>query len=115
VVLIKYKADRVVLASVDGKGPIQVGEFEERQRLKQVEDKVLDVVMVLDSTLDTVSSLLEKYTELRRQNDAPFEDPSSSTQDSIVFALQEKRREVLLIRKKIDALHAKVQGTMQLV
>jgi hypothetical protein len=118
-----FKADRVVVASLDNTGIIQLVDYEEQQQLKQIEDKVLDVVIVLDSTLDTVTSLIEKYTylkrqmksQMKRQNDASFEDSSNLPSDSIMFGLREKRREVLLVRKKIDALHAKVQGTMKLV
>ena len=110
-----FKADRVVLASVDGKGLIQVVEFEERQRLKQVEDKILDVKTVLDSTLDTVSSLIEKYTDLSRLEVNHRGINAELERDSIVFGLQEKGREVVLTRKTVDVLHAKIQGTMKLV
>jgi len=99
---------------VDGKGLILV-EFEERQKLKQVEDKILDVKTVLDSTLDTVSSLIEKYTDLTKAEDVTFSEPTTPQRDFILFALQEKKREIVLIRKKIDVLHAKVQGTTKLV
>src|SRR6266536_5020206 len=111
------QANRVVVASVDGKGLILV-EFEERQKLKQVEDKILDVKTVLDSTLDTVSSLIEKYTDLTKAEDVTyvtFSEPTTPQRDFILFALQEKKREIVLIRKKIDVLHAKVQGTTKLV
>ena len=35
------QADRVLMASIDELSPIRITEFEERQRLKQVEDKIL--------------------------------------------------------------------------
>src|SRR6266498_1408898 len=89
------QANRVVVASVDGKGLILV-EFEERQKLKQVEDKILDVKTVLDSTLDTVSSLIEKYTDLTKAEDVTFSEPTTPQRDFILFALQEKKREIVL-------------------
>jgi hypothetical protein len=51
------QADRVALASIESSGPIRITEFEERQRLKQVEDKIVDLLIIMDSTLDTVDSL----------------------------------------------------------
>jgi hypothetical protein len=95
--LVNTLADRVVLASVDGK------------------DKILDVKTVLDSTLDTVSSLIEKYTDLSRLEVSHRGINAELERDSIVFGLQEKCREVVLTRKKVDVLHAKIQGTMKLL
>jgi hypothetical protein len=75
----------------------------------------LDVKTVLDSTLDTVSSLIEKYTDLSRLEVSHRGINAELERDSIVFGLQEKCREVVLTRKKVDVLHAKIQGTMKLV
>jgi hypothetical protein len=75
----------------------------------------LDVKTVLDSTLDTVSSLIEKYTDLSRLEVSYRDINAELERDSIVFGLQEKDREVVLTRKTVDVLHAKIQGTMKLV
>ncbi|OLE52324.1 MAG: hypothetical protein AUG51_18620 [Acidobacteria bacterium 13_1_20CM_3_53_8] len=87
----------------------------ERQRLKQLEDTLLDIVIVLDSTLDTVTALLERYQssllsiEIRENNAYP------QTKDEIVRSLLEKQREISLFKTKVDAIRSKVQGTTQLV
>jgi hypothetical protein len=86
-------------------------DFEERQRIKQIEDYVLDIFVILDSTQDTLSSLLAKYKIFAQLNNSAlgeFEDP-------VMLALLEKEREIELCRQKLQALHRKVKGTIQLV
>lgn len=89
-------------------------ELQERQELKAFEDQLIDIFVVLDSTLDTVSFLKEKYQEFCLDMGPPFKHQAKSF-DSISCALEEKQREVLLTRKKVEALHTKIQGTMTLV
>lgn len=95
-----------MVASVDGTGEVPVkADFEERQRLKIIEDHVLDIFVVFDSFLDTISSLIEKQQAYEG-------DEACQT---IIFALVEKQREVTLGRQKVEALHKKVQGTIRVV
>ena len=86
-------------------------DFEERQRIKQIEDYVLDIFVVLDSSQDTLSTILSKYkdfVQLRESTPTEAEDP-------VMLALLEKDREIELCRQKLKTLHMKVKGTMQLV
>lgn len=111
--LLKVQSDRVLVASVDSKGPLEPLDIQERQELKVYEDQLIDIILVLDLTLDTISSLKEKYQEFCREV-----EPSPVYQASvnaINSALEEKQREVLLNRKKVEALQTKIQGTMSLV
>ena len=109
------QADRVVMASVDDDSPIRITEFEERQRLKQVEDKILDLLIIMDSTLDTIDSLLENYEEFRSRTAPAVEQAAARKNDTISFALAEKRRDVILYKRKVEALRWKVKGTTKLV
>jgi hypothetical protein len=103
------------MADVDSDSPIRVTEFEERQRLKQVEDRVLDLQLVFESTLDTVDSLLrayEKYTFFCEIHDTVSGGPET---DVINLALTEKRRELQLYLAEVAALRSKVQSTASMV
>ncbi|KIV80796.1 hypothetical protein PV11_08272 [Exophiala sideris] len=93
-----------------------MADFNERQRLKQLEDSIVDVQLILDSTLDTVETMLVNYTEMfiktHPQNEGQSNFPG---QDLIIRALQEKRREVKLLKTKVEALRTKLAGTTELV
>jgi hypothetical protein len=110
-----WQADRVVMASIDDDSPIRITEFEERQRLKQVEDKILDLLIIMDSTLDTIDSLSHNYGELQLQSALAVQRAVVPNNDPISFALAEKRRDVLLYKSKVEALRWKVKGTTKLV
>jgi hypothetical protein len=86
-------------------------DFEERQRIKQIEDYVLDIFVVLDSSQDTLSSILAKYKDFARASGSPLRE----SEDPVILALLEKDREIELCRQKLKALHMKVKGTIQLV
>ena len=101
------------MASVDSKGPLQPLDIQERQELKIYEDQLIDILLVLDLTLDTISSLKEKYQEFCQEVESfPIYQASVN---AVNGALEEKQREVLLNRKKVEALQTKIQGTMSLV
>ena len=89
--------------------------MEERQRLKAFEDRIIDILMVLDSTNDTITSLHEKYNQFRYDANDDSEDLRDYKFDSIDFALQEKRRDVESSRRKIENLRTKVKSTTELV
>lgn len=109
------QADRVIAASVDNNSLIRITEFTERQRLKQIEDNILDLLVVLDSTLDTVCSLIEKYNYGATQEVLGRPSGVVPDDDAILRGLNEKRRDVLLYRSRVEAIRAKVQGTSNLV
>lgn len=108
--------------------------MQERQDLKDIEDQIVDILLVLDSTSDTISSVIEMYKQfchdssipsageeapLSRKKFSPGEGISQSLKenefDLISFSLHEKQRDVVQHRKKVETLHVKVQGTAKLV
>ena len=89
--------------------------MEERQRLKDFEDQIVDIIMVLDSTSDTIILLHEKYDQFRCDASDDSEDYKGDKLDSIHLALQEKRRDVDSSRRKVANLHTKVKSTIELV
>lgn len=90
-------------------------DVEGRQRLKDFEDQLTDITLVLDSTHDTIVSLLEKYQHFCRDYCTMAEDASRRDFDPIDCALQEKQRDVRSSRQKVETLHTKVKGTTDLV
>ncbi|KAH8749439.1 hypothetical protein BGZ57DRAFT_861392 [Hyaloscypha finlandica] len=94
-------SSRVIAATV-GKGKLSALidfeiNFEDRQGLKVIEDKVLDLLTIFESTSDTITTLLP----MKR--------------DKVVSKLQDNLREVELYAKKVDTLHKRVQGTASLL
>jgi hypothetical protein len=110
-----WQADRVIMASIEDDSPIRITEFEERQRLKQMEDKILDLLIIMDSTLDTIDSLSQAYRDFCSRTLLKIQEASIPENGSVSFALAEKRRDVLLYRSKVEALRSKVKGTTKLV
>lgn len=89
-------------------------QVEERQCLKDLEDQILDVILVLDSTNDTIVYLAENYRRFR-QDPCEWEEPHDGGYDAIDFAFQEKLRDVSSSKKKVQTLHAKLKSTIDLV
>ena len=89
-------------------------QVEEGQRLKELDDQILDVILVLDATNDTILSLLDNYRQFR-QDSCIWEEPGDGVQDAIEFALQEKLKDVSSSKKKVETLHAKLKSTIDLV
>ena len=104
----------MLVASIDeAETSLQPVDVEERQRLKDLEDQIIDIISVLDSINDTIISLLEKYEQFCRDFDE--ESNSAAEFDSIEFALQERQRDVVSNRKKVERLHIKIKSTIKLV
>ncbi|MCJ1263928.1 hypothetical protein MMC22_003798 [Lobaria immixta] len=109
------QSERVLVASVDEKDVVQLLDFKERQLLKDIEDQIIDILLVLDSTSDTISSVAEMYKQFCQGSSKIYEDLNDDEFDLISFSLQEKQRDVVQNRKKIETLHAKIQGTATLL
>jgi hypothetical protein len=105
----------VVAASVEEEGLIHVTEFTERQQRKQNEDNLLDLLIILDSTLDIVSSLRDQYQSTTTQQSLGPILKASGPDDLILLTLQEKHRDILLFRSRVETLRSKVSGTTELV
>lgn len=101
------------MASVDWKGPVQLDKVEDRQRIQELGNLVADLIVMIDSTIDTITSLNEKYQILQRDGDPG--SVNTILKNTVLFALWEKQRHAVLIRKKAKALRGRVQGAAQLV
>ena len=83
--------------------------------MKDLEDQILDVILVLDATNDTILGLLESYRRFR-QDPCVWEKQDDNCRFDIVdYAFQEKLRDVSSSRKKVRSLHAKLKSTIELV
>lgn len=109
------KSDRVLVASIEEKDPLQALDVEGRQNLKEIEDELVDILLVLDATEATISSLLQNYTQFCVDTSSTSEKLSDDNFDHIDSALRERQRDVLSNRKNMETLHTKVQGTTNLV
>ena len=121
------QSDKILVASLPEKEPTQLLTFEERQILKDSEDSLIDVLLILDSTLEIIKSLVSAYARYShdcstRSKEADAHDldmikkeADAHHLDMIEIALNEQHQEVRLHRRQVETLHKKVQGTMQLV
>ena len=113
--LIFCKSDKLIVASIDEKYPVEVLKIDELQTLKDFEDLLIDHLLLLDSTAETIASLSESYYSYCRACKPLSHDSSVEDSDMIILTLQEQDREVLSSKRKIETLHKKVQGSFQLV
>lgn len=95
-------------------------EVEDHQHLKQIEDDISDLLLCLESTLDTVSTFQDMYDQFRVHHDDTDTDKCARQSlahetDAVIFALREKTKEVAYTRKKAEALLSKVINTRTLV
>lgn len=91
-------------------------QVEERQQLKDLEDQILDVILVLESTSDTIVSLIENYRGFRRDPCVcVWARSGDGNSDAINAAFQEKHSDVCSSKKKVQTLHAKLKSTIELV
>jgi hypothetical protein len=84
--------------------------FVDRQRLKMIEDKVLDLVIIFESLYNTLSKLQRQC-----RNHCLGNDCVDCICPSIVEELEEQMHEAQVNLKKADILHKRAQGTAQLV
>jgi len=87
-------------------------DVQDYQNLKETEDRATDVLLCLDSTLDTVSTIKDMYRRAVFEPDAPSEE---HMEDEILFALKEKERDIAYSRQKVLSLLSKAQNTRALV
>ena len=86
---------------------------EDRQQFRRIEDRITDMFAMLDSTLDIVTSLEEKYHIFHL--DEPTVSLQKIKKDINAFMLHEQHRKLNLIRKQLEALHQRVQSSVQLL
>jgi len=94
-------------------------ELDDYQRLKDIEDRISDVVLCLDSTLDTLQTFVSMhksyFTPASTEPRTKFESVKRPKVDTLLYVLKEKQREVAYARKKAEAMLAKAQNTRALV
>ncbi|KAL9002194.1 MAG: hypothetical protein Q9188_004864 [Gyalolechia gomerana] len=112
---ISKQSDKILLASIKDQDPLQLLDFEDRQILKDFEDKILDVLLALDSTTHNISTLMEKYHQLCQDLGFFKQNAGQENFDCIAVALHEKRQEVTWTRTKVETLHSKVKNTTDLL
>ena len=105
----------MLVASIEADDPTQTIDVEERQKLKDLEDQIIDITSVLESIKDTIVSLLEKYNQCRRDFGRGVDMSDDAGFDPIDFALWEKQRDVDSNRKKVETLRIKIKSTIELV
>ncbi|KKY28433.1 hypothetical protein UCRPC4_g00600 [Phaeomoniella chlamydospora] len=84
--------------------------LDEQQRLKELENFIIDIEIAMLSMLDTIDSFLS--IGHRQTTPAPDHDPIML---AVHHALKEKRREAQGIKDKANRLKEKAQGTSQLM
>ena len=109
-----------MIGKEDQPGYFVTVDLEDYQRLKDIEDRISDVVLCLDSTLDTLKTFMEMHklhfadrgkSELRKD----LTTPQTTVVDNLLFVLKEKQREVAYARKKTEGMLSKAQNTRALV
>ena len=91
--------------------PLELGT---RQEIKDLEDQIIDVRLILDNTYDTTITLIQKYEQYCLIATKSSINMDESV-DSIRLSLEDKMRDIELARRKIDALQKKLKGTISLV
>jgi hypothetical protein len=93
---------------------------EDHQQLKEIEDDVADLVLCLDSTLDTLTTFVRMYKDFQAHHRKVQTSDESQAQyspraDSISVSFEEKAQEISYTRKKAESLLSKIQNTRTLV
>ncbi|KAI4187924.1 MAG: hypothetical protein L6R41_002499 [Letrouitia leprolyta] len=110
------ESDKVLVGTIKDQDPrFPRLDFEQRQLLNDFEDKILDVLLAIDSTLHTIGILTEKHQQLCDDPSCFKLDTGHDRYDCIVDALHEKRRELMFTRTKVETLHSKLKKTVKTV
>lgn len=91
-------------------------DVDDYQTLTEMGDHTSDVIMCLDSTLDTISTLIDvsdRFSKLSKGTPSSTEPRDYSTTSS--DALKAQQRDVMYLRKSAEALMSKVNSTRSLV
>lgn len=95
-------------------------DLEDHQVMKGIEDQIADMILCLDSMLDTVDVFGNMYQQFREHHKEATNivaglQSSAYGVDAVVFGLKEKAREINHTRKIAESLLSKVQNTRTLV
>jgi hypothetical protein len=95
-------------------------DVQDYQSLKEIEDRASDALLCLDSTTDTVTTLVDVYRNysrtqvIQKDSGVPYSHPKFEY-DEVLAALKEKEKQLKYARKKTEALLSKTQNTRALV
>ena len=90
-------------------------DYDQEQELKQVEDQIVDILVSLDSTLDTITALLNIYEHFNKTFGRDLEESSVDDWDAIKLTFREKQQDIIYMKQKVEALCSKLQSTKALV
>jgi hypothetical protein len=115
-----FQSDKATGVEIDGDDNFIPITFEDHQELKMVEDRVADLILCLDSTLDTVATFEEMYEQFSGHQNMDLsvgDDNRNSTYgvDAVVRGLRKRAREISYTQKLAKVLLKKVQTTRTLV
>ena len=104
----------MLVASINEKEALHSGDVGTRQMLKDLEDELLNVILVFESIYDTLTKLLRHYEWYRHAGADSIKNPDERF-DCLSEALLENQEDVMLHQKKIQTLHEKLKGAINLV
>lgn len=84
--------------------------FVDRQKLKMIEDKILNLVIIFESLYGTLSKLKHQCKSHCLEKHC-----MDCTCSSTIDEFEEQMHEAQVNLKKVDVLHKRAQGTAQLV
>ncbi|KAF2441712.1 hypothetical protein P171DRAFT_446551 [Karstenula rhodostoma CBS 690.94] len=118
--LVTHQSDKATGVEVESDDHLVPITFEDHQELKMVEDRVADLILCLDSTLDTVATFEEMYEQFSRQQiTASFVGDENRNSaygiDVVIFGLRRRAREISYRQKQAKVLLKKVQTTRTLI
>ena len=96
----------MLAVTTDEKDSLRAQDIEGRRHLKDIEDELIDVLVVLDSLHDTVDALLDNYTEYVRSSSQLY----TGDYDTSSRAFQAQMKDIDSSRKNVHSLQTKMQG-----
>ncbi|KAK5272023.1 hypothetical protein LTR99_009553 [Exophiala xenobiotica] len=111
---VRNVAEQAILADFDNDG-IHLGELEERQYLKQLEDMITDLMTAVDSSLDICSVLQAKHAQYAEEPAQRRAQPSQQHHALFNQVIAEKEREFRHYRAQVDVLRMRIRSAEALV
>jgi len=112
---VRNVAEQAILADFDNDG-IHLGELEERQYLKQLEDMITDLMTAVDSSLDICSTLQVKHSRYAEEQSQGRAQPSRRRLNELFNqVIAEKERDFRHYRAQADVLRMRIRSAEALV
>lgn len=107
--------NRVFFCPVQPGREVPPNNFSGRLKLKHLENKVLDMMIMLEATLDTISLMEERYSSKSTQLILYQSNEFELSEDPISHSCKEFSRAVMLLKSRTEMLRTKLSSTMELV